>query len=307
MDAAHVRDPSTLAALAPGLPLEMRVSRTRSSQRLQGSWLMNLLRPSRLPESSRQYVRGDPVNMIDWKAYARTDQLLIREVRDEASALTGIVVDLSETMLWPRGFSFASNLPTKAEVALRVGLALVHMHLRAGDHVAMGVVHGPGLEPRSAESWIRFRSPADAVNVFDHLQHGSFQLDVILDAVTKGWMPTGRFDTAWWIGDGLGSGDFASFLEGSSCPVLLHILSSLECDISWIKGSASYFDEWREPKEYQGDTLRSQYAESLGRWRAKMEAQVTRLGAAYGHITDKTPITWLQKFVEIAAAGSRAR
>jgi hypothetical protein len=268
---------------------------------------MNLLRPSRLPESSRQYVRGDPVNMIDWKAYARTDQLLIREVRDEASAVTGIVVDLSETMLWPRGFSFASNLPTKAEVALRVGLALVHMHLRAGDHVAMGVVHGPGLEPRSAESWIRFRSPADAVNVFDHLQHGSFQLEVILDAVTKGWMPTGRFDTAWWIGDGLGSGDFVSFLEGSSCAVLLHILSSLESDISWIKGSASYFDEWREPKEYQGDTLRSQYADSIGRWRAKMEAQVTRLGATYGHITDKTPITWLQKFVEIAAVGSRAR
>jgi hypothetical protein len=302
MDAAHVRDPSTLAALAPGLPLEMRVGQMRSSQRLQGSWLMNLLRPSRLPESSRQYVRGDPVNMIDWKAYARTDQLLIREVRDEASAVTAVVVDVSDTMLWPQGMSFAAGLPTKAEVASRVALALVHMHLRAGDHVVMGVIHQAGLEPHGPDSWIRFRSPADAVNLFDHLQHGSFQPSVLLAAASNGWRPTGRFNTAWWIGDGLGSGNISEFLEGATCAVLLHVLSSLECDISWIKGSASYFDEWRESKEYQGDTLHASYAESLLRWRAQIESQVTRLGAAYGHVTDKTPITWLQRFVEIAAS-----
>ena len=86
---------------------------------------MNLRQPSRNPESSRLYVPGDPINMIDWKAYARTDQLILREVRDEASARVAVCVDLSETMRWPvDNVPGADRVASKAEVAIRVPLTL---------------------------------------------------------------------------------------------------------------------------------------------------------------------------------------
>ena len=94
-------DPSTLAALHPSQPMDVHFRRFKNAQRIHGSHLMNLRAPSRTPESTRLYAPGDPINLIDWKAFARTDQLILREVRDEASARVAVCVDLTETMRWP--------------------------------------------------------------------------------------------------------------------------------------------------------------------------------------------------------------
>ena len=137
-------DTSGLAALMPSHQLEVHFRRMKSSQRLVGSWMMALRRPSRTPESSRLYVKGDPVNLIDWKAYARTDQLIIREQRDEASARIVIGIESTASMAWPTPDVSAALLkrgsrvpPTKIEVAVRMALNLAWIHLRQGDLVEL--------------------------------------------------------------------------------------------------------------------------------------------------------------------------
>ena len=80
------QDPSTLSSLHPTMGMEQHYSSYKNAPRVWGSHYLALKQPHRMPESTRKYVPGDPVRLIDWKAFARTDQLLIREIRDEASA-----------------------------------------------------------------------------------------------------------------------------------------------------------------------------------------------------------------------------
>lgn len=46
----------------------------------------------------RQYIPGDDIRHLDWGAYARTDQLMVRLFRDEISPRTEILVDASRSM-----------------------------------------------------------------------------------------------------------------------------------------------------------------------------------------------------------------
>jgi len=89
MQHGTVHDPSTLSSLHPSETREVHHKAYKNSIRMHGSHLMALSKPARAPEACRKYVHGDPVNLIDWKAFARTDQLMVREIRDEASAGDG--------------------------------------------------------------------------------------------------------------------------------------------------------------------------------------------------------------------------
>ena len=70
----HLNREYKMAELEPGLPEEARDKRVKTSPRMHGTMRMALRRVARNPENSRLYVVGDPVPLIDWKAYARTDE-----------------------------------------------------------------------------------------------------------------------------------------------------------------------------------------------------------------------------------------
>jgi uncharacterized protein (DUF58 family) len=46
----------------------------------------------------RQYIPGDDIRHLDWAAYARSDQLMVRMYREEISPRTEILVDTSRSM-----------------------------------------------------------------------------------------------------------------------------------------------------------------------------------------------------------------
>lgn len=46
----------------------------------------------------RDYAVGDDLRRVDWRAYARTDKLMVRRYRDEVSPLVEVIVDLSASM-----------------------------------------------------------------------------------------------------------------------------------------------------------------------------------------------------------------
>jgi uncharacterized protein (DUF58 family) len=62
------------------------------------------------PVGYREYRKGDDFKLIDWKAYARTEKLYIREHEEERSLVVHILLDGSGSMSYEGKFAFASRL-----------------------------------------------------------------------------------------------------------------------------------------------------------------------------------------------------
>lgn len=289
--AAEGRDPSTLASLRPEWAREAHFRTYKNSPRLHGSHFLALRRPTRIPESAREYQPGDPLNLIDWKAYARTDQLIIREIRDEASATVRIGFDVSETMQWPDALVPVVQMPPrKAEIASRVALHLAYLHLRAGDQVELRAA----VAEKERDVVLRAapRGPLDVVALFERCSRGQFSAEAIQgEFLSVPGEPRG-VDVCYWIGDALGAADFRGFMATGKRQLFLHSLSSLEAGIAWIEGDTTYFDEGSGRREYQGQALRHQnnYDKKLERWRQRLKDEAELGGGAYRLITDLTPI-----------------
>ncbi len=287
---AQSKDPSTLSSLHPAQPKELHYRGAKNSTRLHGSHFMTLRRPSKMPESQREYVAGDPVNLIDWKAYARTDKLIIREIRDEATARILIGLDLSETMNWPVE-KYKDEMPaTKAEVATRIALNLAHVHLRMGDLVEIWAVSDP--KTRIPSLVTKPRSPSDVVTGFNRMHQAGFTVESIMAEFGPAEPEEKMRDCAFWVGDTLSNADFNHFLKRGKRAFLLHVLSSLELGIDWIDGDTSYFDEGMGRKEYQGQVLRHRdnYQKHLANWRSKLERRMHKGGGEYLTVSDGTAI-----------------
>ena len=66
----------------------------------------------------REYVPGDDVRRIDWKAWSKTDKYYIKQYEEETNLRTRILLDLSESML------FQSGEISKAEYASSITACL---------------------------------------------------------------------------------------------------------------------------------------------------------------------------------------
>jgi hypothetical protein len=297
-------DLSTLAALHPSQPLDFRIRAIKSSMRLQGSYNLALRRPTKSPESSRTYVPGDPVNMIDWKAFARNDQIIVREKRDEASATIRICLDVSETMVWPaKDFSAPKQgyVPTKRELAIRLALNLANIHLRLGDVVDIWLL----ADGKKRESELKFhpRSSSEVLGFYEFVERASFREDVINARFQKADISRTKADICYWVGDGLGNGDYSGFLELGRRKLLIHTLSSLELDIDWIQGDICYFDEALGGKEYLGQVLNfnQNYLNGLKEWTSRLHKRLNEDSGGYLLATDKTSIASYLEFLRFSA------
>lgn len=306
---ASSRDASTLAALHPSRTEMLSYSGHRPSVRPQGSHFMSLKRPSRLPESAREYVPGDPPVLIDWKAFGRTDQLVIRERRDEATATIMIGLDVSDTMLWPDATveAVGGNLVTKAEVAWRVALYLAHLHARQGDAIELWLTDTANTDTPSR--LLRPRGMGDVVGLFDTLSAAGFAPSAWADLGAAVVLERRRRDAVFWVGDGLGAADYAAFLACGRRSLCVQVLSSLELEINWTEAETSYFDPGLQARpaasvatqtsggvgrrEYQGHVLRhrSGYATQLLAWRRDVEECLRAQGSDYLCVSEATPIS----------------
>ena len=97
----------------------------------------------------RRYNPGDPAERIDWRQSARTDKIYVREREWEAAQSACLWADVSGSMR----YASDKNLPTKAEQARLLLLALASLLLRGGEKAlwaegeAFTPIHGKsGLE-----------------------------------------------------------------------------------------------------------------------------------------------------------------
>lgn len=97
----------------------------------------------------RPYYPGDELKRLDWRASAKTDKLYLRQLEWSASQSVYLWCDVSASM----HYASRRDLPTKAERAQVLGLALASVLSRAGERV--GLLGHP--EPPSAGRYVTER------------------------------------------------------------------------------------------------------------------------------------------------------
>ena len=80
----------------------------------------------------RDYQQGDDVRYLDWKLYARTDRLHVREFEERSNLQAYVVVDASLSMDYA-----GEGGVSKLRYASYVAAALAHLMLGAGDAVGL--------------------------------------------------------------------------------------------------------------------------------------------------------------------------
>ena len=261
------------------------------TQRFHGSQRLNLMRPTRLPANSRKYSRGDPVHLIDWRAFARNEQLVIREHLDEASCKIQIIIEAGPGSDWPDANLarvVRQNLCTKRELSWRIGLHLAYQYLKAGDAVRLYQQSEQNLKQLS------LRSNTEVAIHFEQMVLGDFQSNLILPLETKAapLLAAERCDLLFWISDGfLGIPPWLLAKKGTVA-IWIHTLSALEVDLSWLHKEDAYFDEQALKREYLGEALleRSALQNGIKDWREGLARQWAKVHRHYSLVHDDYPI-----------------
>ncbi|MBN1510244.1 MAG: DUF58 domain-containing protein [Sedimentisphaerales bacterium] len=88
----------------------------------------------------REYLPGDDIRKIDWKAYGRTDRYVIKLSEQETVMTCHLLVDCSASMAfggsWHEKFFGAGDV-SKYDYACYLGAALSYLLLKQGDRVSL--------------------------------------------------------------------------------------------------------------------------------------------------------------------------
>ncbi len=82
----------------------------------------------------KDYVAGDAIDRIDWRAYGRSRRLFVRRYEDETDMVAYLLVDTSGSMRFRGG----ARAP-KFHHAARIAAALAYLMTKQGDKAALGL------------------------------------------------------------------------------------------------------------------------------------------------------------------------
>ncbi len=82
-------------------------------------------------EDYRKYLSTDDATLIDWKASARANELMVKEFKEERNLNTYVLLDTSYSMI------FGSTDKLKAQYAAEVAASICYFILKSGDNVSL--------------------------------------------------------------------------------------------------------------------------------------------------------------------------
>jgi uncharacterized protein (DUF58 family) len=168
----------------------------------------------------RNYSPGDDFRRVDWNAYLRLEQLLVKLADAPERLDLHLLLDCSRSM--------ASGQPDKFGYARRLAAGLSYIALTHLDRVSLAVLRG--------SEWLRLtrqESPAATAGMVQALNSLQPEGDTNLDSTLSGYMAAGNHrGVAVLISDLLSPGGYQQGLERLSRtglrPVVIHILSPQE-------------------------------------------------------------------------------
>lgn len=154
---ARIDERGAIRVLPPFTSRRHLPSRLARLRELDGSTSVQVRGQGTEFDSLREYVRGDDVRSIDWRATARSSTTMIRTWRPERDRHVVIVIDTGRTAAARVGDG------VRLDAAMEAALLLAALAQRAGDHVHLllfdRVVRarvtrhdGPGLLPAMVDA-----------------------------------------------------------------------------------------------------------------------------------------------------------
>src|SRR6185503_7294780 len=80
----------------------------------------------------KEYVPGDEVNRIDWRAYGRSRRLFVRQYEAETDMVIYLLVDVSASMSYT-----GTGRQSKYILAAKIAAALAYLMMHQGDKAAL--------------------------------------------------------------------------------------------------------------------------------------------------------------------------
>lgn len=93
----------------------------------------------------RTYTAGDDLRYVDWNLFARHEKLFLKEFVREEAALVYVLVDGTESMLFPRAPQ--PGRPTKFTFVRRLAAGICYVALAGADEVSLAIAGQNRLHP----------------------------------------------------------------------------------------------------------------------------------------------------------------
>lgn len=233
----------------------------------------------------RQYVPGDDLKHLDWRAYYRTDKYLLKQYEQETNFTAHLLIDISRSML------FEHQHGRKLDYAAFIAVALAQVVINQSDAVAACYFDN---ELRHQVTASNAEDVVGKVSQFceqAEYKHPS-ALGQVLSLLAE---QLGRRQIVFVISDLFGDPE-ATFrgirrlLDDRHEVVLIQILDPLELDFN-IPGRVRLTDleGGGEPLNLIGHEIRASYAEVFGAYLNDLQTRAHSLGLDYVRCTlDRT-------------------
>lgn len=248
----------------------------------------------------RPYVAGDEPRMLDWRAVARRERLVLRQTESEDELPITLLVDGAAGMRYGDGGS------DKLRYGLALGVGLLWLASRQGDPIGLAlgtggevdvslgrpaggrdrlaaVAHRLGsLTPRGVCPWLPL---LDAV--VPRLSRRSL-LVLVTDLLDPGPTPeaTEATEEARWRG-------LAHLRARRHDVVIVQVLHRDEVEFPWTDDRMLRFEDLagtREPIEAAGGRLRDEYMERMGAHLAAIESRCEAEGLLLHRVVSDEPL-----------------
>ena len=109
----------------------------------------------------REYVPGDDLRYLDWKAFGKTDKLYLKQFEEETNLVCHLLLDASESMLYRGRSSAFSKFDYGRTLAATLAYLVLHQH----DSVGLVTFD------REIRQWIEpNNSPGQLDHLLEHLE-----------------------------------------------------------------------------------------------------------------------------------------
>lgn len=233
----------------------------------------------------KSYTDGDPVSLIDWKLFSKTDRYYIKRYEEETNVRTYFLMDCSKSM------SYVSHETSKIDYAKLLTASLINLSLRQRDATGLSLFNDKivsSLPAKSKSIWlnqcltslekITCEGVTDISNVIfkfsEHIKKRSLVVIV-----------TDFLDDTESLLKAL---NFLKF-NRHHC-ILFHIIDPSEMEFLF-KGESDFIDlETSEVLKVSPWIIRKEYLEKFGMFHVKLKEMIEKLNFEYCQINTNTPI-----------------
>ena len=239
----------------------------------------------------RGYVPGDDLKHLDWKVYAKSERLNIKQYEAETNLVTTLLLDASESMAYTSPLKKQSEASAKLEYAKLIIASLSYIVLGQSDAVAVGIFDEKLRDfiPRSTRKVHLNRICAALENIEPQNKTG---VGDVLHTVAQ---RVGRRGVTVIVSDlfdkieNILSGIQHLRHDGHEV-IVLHLLDKDELTFPF-EGLVQFKGlEYANQVLCQPRMVKKAYLEELNKFLTKMKAMCTKNGVDYVQVSTDTPV-----------------